>query len=636
MDGEPVSTSQISKMIGLSEKSIRNKIYDINVYLKENDLGIINKKPRIGIWLESQDEQKQRLQSLLMDSSKISIRYDENERVKEMLKIFFRLGIWETVTTQKLSEELYLSAPTILKVIKECELFLKPYHIKIVNERTRGYRLEYKENEYRVAFKDLIMDDFDLDKIKENIEFFFYNIDTKLIQKSIIETENEWNYRFTDESFYEILIYCCIAYQRRNMNTLIVQNGKEIDILQKYNEYPFTVAIFKKLQEKFHVEFSNEEVLFLAVQIMCSKFIGISAIDETLEQVRTYDNKLIEFVDMILKVVGNILDADLSKDEKLRESLIFHLRPTIFRIRHGISQTNSLINFIKKEYKNVFRATWSISIMFEEYYDMQITEDEVGYIVLYIQAALERQNKKYNSVLIADSSRGQAQLLSERIHKMIPELDTIEVMSSHDFKLYGNRNADIVLTTKEMDVKDNRVIVIPNLLSDDGLINLRAKLDTMNFSTQAVSSFSAVCVPLFDPEVIFVRQKCTDKETLLRFMSTALEMRGYVSSGFYASVMDREKATTTAIGNGISLPHGAQSEVIESKLSIAILENPIMWNGDQVDVVFLLAFKMTTQEEINRIQMFYKEYISLIEQEKHIKEIKNFRTNIDLYKYLIK
>ena len=126
------------------------------------------------------------------------------------------------------------------------------------------------------------------------------------------------------------------------------------------------MAIFKKLQEKLHVLFSNEEVLFLAIQMMCSKFIGISAVDETLEQVQKYDNKLIEFVDMSLHVVGNILDVDLSQDEKLKESLIIHLRPTIFRIRHGLSQTNSLVHFIKSEYKTVFRATMSISIMFEE------------------------------------------------------------------------------------------------------------------------------------------------------------------------------------------------------------------------------------------------------------------------------
>lgn len=636
VDGDVVSTQQIADAVGMSEKSIRNKIFDINEYLQENDMGIIQKKPRVGMWLECTEEQKQKLQSVLMNRNTVVVKDDDNDRVMELLKIFFKLRPWETITTQRLTEELYLSAPTVLKIIRECEKWLAPYKVKIANEKNRGYRLDCNENEYRVAMKDFIMSDFDNEKIKSNMDYFFYNMDTKLIQKSIIETENEWNYRFTDESFYEIFIYCCIAYQRREIESPKVEDRGEIQILQKYNEYPFTVAIFKKLQEKLHVFFSNEEVLFLAIQMMCSKFIGISAVDETLEQVQKYDNKLIEFVDMSLHVVGNILDVDLSQDEKLKESLIIHLRPTIFRIRHGLSQTNSLVHFIKSEYKTVFRATMSISIMFEEYYGLQLTEDEVGYIVLYIQSALERIKRHFNVLLIADFSRGHAQLLTERLKKSISEIKEIRVMSTHDFKLYGDKTSDVIITQKELDVKDSRIIVIPNLLSDSGIVSLREQINVVLKSRdEKVTSFSPECYPLLDPDLIFVHQKYEDKESLLSFMSSTMAKRGYVSTNFFETVMEREKATTTSIGNNISVTHGAQSEVIEPKLSIAVLDKPIRWNDDEVDLVFLLGFKMTTPEEIKRIQCFYKEYISIIERDENLKKIKSMKSNIDLYKFLI-
>ena len=44
IDGDIVSTQQIADAVGMSEKSIRNKIFDINEYLQENDMGIIQKK----------------------------------------------------------------------------------------------------------------------------------------------------------------------------------------------------------------------------------------------------------------------------------------------------------------------------------------------------------------------------------------------------------------------------------------------------------------------------------------------------------------------------------------------------------------------------------------------------------------
>ena len=116
----------------------------------------------------------------------------------------------------------------------------------------------------------------------------------------------------------------------------------------------------------------TEDVLFLSIQILCSKFIGISDVDVTLSQVKKYDNKLVDFVDRMLKVIRDILDVDLTSDEKVKESLIIHLRPTIFRLRYGTPQKNALIDFNKKEYKNVFRASWAISILLKNIMDFRL------------------------------------------------------------------------------------------------------------------------------------------------------------------------------------------------------------------------------------------------------------------------
>mgnify|MGYP007045834982 CR=1 FL=1 len=39
------------------------------------------------------------------------------------------------------------------------------------------------------------------EEIKENIDYFFSNIDVSAIRKCIIQTENEMGLPFTDESF---------------------------------------------------------------------------------------------------------------------------------------------------------------------------------------------------------------------------------------------------------------------------------------------------------------------------------------------------------------------------------------------------------------------------------------------------
>ena len=174
-------------------------------------------------------------------------------------------------------------------------------------------------------------------------------------------------------------------------------------------------------------------------------------------------------------------------------------------------------------------------------------------------------------------------------------------------------------------------------MSDSGIVSLREQItDVIKRRDEVTASFTPICYPLLDPELIFVHQKFKNKEELLKFMSEAMAKRGYVTTGFYSTVMEREQATATSIGNQISITHGAQSEVIEPKLSITILDNPIAWNDeDKVDIVFLLGFKMTTPEEINRIQCFYREYISIIEEDANLKKIKAMDSNVDLYRFLI-
>lgn len=102
------------------------------------------------------------------------------------------------------------------------------------------------------------------------------------------------------------------------------------------------------------------------------------------------------------------------------------------------------------------------------------------------------------------------------------------------------------------------------------------------------------------------------------------------------TVLDREAFTPTSIGNGVAIPHGDQNEINEARVVIATLEKPILWDSESVDVIFLLVVKMTNDFEIRRTQAFYKQYIKLVGTDEQVNILRNFQTNVDFYKYLIK
>ena len=235
----------------------------------------------------------------------------------------------------------------------------------------------------------------------------------------------------------------------------------------------------------------------MSIQILCSKFLGISEVELILEQVRKYDNKLVEFVDRMLKMIGDVLEVDLTSDKKVKESLIVHLRPTIFRLRYGTPQDNALIDFIK-----------------------------------------------------------------ERIRKFVPEIGKLVFVSTHDYKTEDYWDYDLIISSKDMKTKDKRVAVIPNILNKNGIVGLRNHLDDMN--SQMIENENP-----FSPELIFAELKVQTKEECLQVMCEAMKKKGVVKDDFYGTVMERERNTTTTIGNGISLPHGSPTAVNEPQVAVA-------------------------------------------------------------------
>lgn len=64
MDGEVYATGKIAQEVGLSEKSVRNKLNEMNEFLLQNNLGEIQRKPRVGVWLEASTEKKEQIQTI--------------------------------------------------------------------------------------------------------------------------------------------------------------------------------------------------------------------------------------------------------------------------------------------------------------------------------------------------------------------------------------------------------------------------------------------------------------------------------------------------------------------------------------------------------------------------------------------
>lgn len=637
LNNDMVTNKNLSEYIGLSEKTVRTKIDSINLMLQDNNLGIIKKKPRVGMWLEANVYQKSKI-SKIVNATDSNVIQTDKSRIISALRLILKKTGNQRLTSQKLADELYLSVPTCLKVINDSKEWLSMFNIKLDVVRNKGLELSCTEDSYRLGLKNFILNLDDYHTVEESIQFFMPGLNIGMIKKLIIDTEKEWGFSLVEESFNEILIYSCISIIEisRGEKASLNISQKELNVLSHYSEFYLAEKLYQKIEEAFHITVPAKDVAFLSIQLLCSKTIDYkSSPDDSESILKEYDQNLKNFVSKMIDVISNVSNIDLTQDEELYRGLVIHLRPAMFRMKYNRVSNSDLTGYIKNEYQQTFRVSWLISVLFEQNFNLKITEDELSFITIYIQSALERNSKPVSAVLVSNSSNGINQMLCDKLKRNCNEIKSIRIQSLHDFDMYHCKE-NLILTTKALNNKDPRILEIDDWLNEESIKNVKSKIKLINGKQNERSiHFDVTCHELFEPDLVFTHLKVKDKKELLKYLNKKLIKRGYVTKKYIQSVFAREELTPTSIGDGVAIPHGDPNEVNTAKIVIATLEHPILWDTESVDVIFLMVVKFNNDFEINRVQAFYKQYVKLIDGIEKVNLLRSFTSNIDLYQYLI-
>ncbi len=637
LSGETYTILQIAANVGLSEKTVRTKIDQMNRWLTQHDMGRIEKKQGTGIWLEMDERQWKNLQAYLDRGQSLDSAVQPDDRRKQVIGKLLKLKSGQTTTLAQLADSLYLSAPTIGGLLREVSPWFEERSLKIASIRSKGVCLVGDEYNFRIAIKDYIIELMP-EVMEALLASYAPGIDISRIRRIVLEAENAWRVELADTSFKMVWIMACLSMARRRLGDKAVFSTREENI-EHYNEYSFAESIYQRIEQAYEIKISDDDTVLLAVLLLSArKLKNFSSIQDT-DYARQYDRDLGKFVRLVIETIDSVLDIDLSEDQLLYESLLLHMRSAIFRMKYSTAVGDNISKYVKSEYKQTFLATWSTSNLFEEYYDVQVTEDELAGIALYIQAAIIRRKKgkPLTALLISEGGMAASQLNIERLKYSISEITEIRAVSYHDFKLRQYQDVDVIINTSGNEIGDDRVVSVGERLNDQGLEAIRQKVNQIfYFRKKPEFHFNNLCHQLFEVDLFLLRPKVRDKDQLITMMVKKLEDKGDVTPAYLQSVFDRERATTTSIGRGIAIPHGNMAEVNESRIVVAILEEPIVWHDDMVDVVFLLAVKMNTKFEIRRTKQFYKDFLQLTDNDENMEAIKRMGSTLDIYQYFIK
>lgn len=650
---KPMTINNIAEKLNVSNRTVRSDLKELEEYLKSNSYGSLIKKPRVGVWLEADGEEKRFLRNTV-NKSKIYIQpFSSEERQLYIIKRLLQSR--HTITMQLLAEELYVSRVTIFKDLEEVDKHLKKYNLELKRRQNHGIEVDGDEKGWRKAASDLLIllknnDELRnmLSKTRETqinsrldfenfiqLKELFSDIDVNSIEEILIEAQKKMEFQLADVAYEGLLGHIVISIERLKQNKDIKMDLKQLSVIKEKKEFDIAKWIAQRIEEEFGLSIPECEIGYISLHILGSKVQQNYKIDDAENILKNTDPVIMNLVKEIITLIGNILSVDFSQDRKLLVGLILHLRPTINRLKYGLSLRNPLLTEIKNNYPSVFGATWATSVLFEKYLGVKVNEEEIAYIAIHIGAALERLNRRTRAIIVCSSGIGTAQLVAVRLQKAIPDLEIEDVISSHDIAKTRESDFDIVISTIPVNYNLKPVININPIVKQRDIEKIREYIEniknTKRFHRHTDSNMKIS--NLFNKEFIYTNIDVDNKEKIITKLGHELVKAGYVDSNFIDAALERENITSTAVGKGVAIPHGVQEYIKEPVIAVATLKEPIDWGDERVDIVFLLALKLTSASITRN---FFRRFYSILDNEDVLNKIRNSMANEEIFKILVR
>lgn len=628
----PLTINAIADKFNVSNKTIRNDMNKVQEYIEDKGL-LLDKRPGVGISLEGSEEKKLALINKI-GSSDIIEPFSPQDRVNYILKRLFMSD--RKVIIRELADELYVSKVTVHKDLDSVKEWLIKFNLKLIIKTNYGIEISGSEENWRNAaaslivqnkgnrkLKELLYEDYSgridyktLIKLKELI-----NLDYRQIERIVANTESKLKFRFSDEAFISFIIHIAITIKRLEQKKDIHIAADIMKNLKQKEEFEVAKNLARDVDEVFRVKLPESEIGYILLHIL-----GAKMQENKEDNINFYfngeENELpaimaVEIVNMAEKVVN----INLKNDKQLMNGLVLHLRPTVNRLKYGLTLRNPILSEIKENYPEIYGVAWITSTVFEKYMGAKINEEEIGYIALHIAAAVERQKKPLRALVVCTSGIGTSQLLAAKLEKHFKQIEVKEVMSLMDLGKRPMEDIDIIISTVPVE-SEKPVICISPILTQNDLRRLDIFINGSGVNNKVNKANYAL-----REEFIELSAEYKDKEAVIRGLCEKLLKNGYIKEGYIESALQREKIASTEAGHGVAIPHGSPEYVNQAQIPMAILKEPIKWNEEMVDIIFLICI---TDNDLDRWKYMFRNLYNKIDSTDFLVRLREAETKTEI------
>lgn len=441
-----MSSYEISTACAISQRSVRIEMKNVKEILSSLDYTLISEPSKGYKILESSPENL----TPLFDYLKKEEQQRQSifptfpiERGSYILKRLVEQN--DYIKIDDLADELLTSRSTITQNIRYIKNRILDNNLKFIQKPNCGIKIEGDEINLRKVLCDLLFLNLNhSDMLYDFLDTFILNPNST--EYHIIEILNKYNITISDIGLCDLLLSIIVAINRIGIKKNVTLN-QDISIIKGRIELEAAKEICHDLSKKNGVIFSNDEILLIAIQIICKRSTHKLSIQnkisshiskEILDEIKkrtllTFTDK--SFINTFELYVENSI-IRLYFDEKIRTP-IFESSSIIYPMGYELAKISSEIieKHIHKKMSSSELATYSI-IFDTAISNMQSLKKKVLLIYSYSGASasfLEQKIlKEFNGEIIIYNSIPYYKLYNEDFDKYDFIITTIPIHQNYD------------------------------------------------------------------------------------------------------------------------------------------------------------------------------------------------------------
>ena len=611
--GEYVTSEQLSAICHVSTKTILKDIQSLNEDMKVTD-NYIDVKPSYGLKLVIND----------MDAfSDFSASYrpfqdfSVNEREDKVQKYLIEEDKW--IKSEYICEMLFISPSVLSQCLKTIRKSLAQYDLKLVQKPHYGMKVEGREFNKRLCLSAIYMtyidqrEDFPGKQFNEE-ELEVINTITSVLDHVLTRFEIS----MSEVSVQNFIIDIFILLKRVKQGTLLKATEKMVIDISRWKESIVAVEIAKEIKRQLDIELGDQEIVSLSIHLASKRIIR--HYDESIHRIiQNFD--VMQIVDNMLDNIAEQWHIDFTQDRELCSMLTLHLIPLEVRSRYNVVLQNPLTIKIKQQNILAYQLAVSACNQLVDYHGNNLSDEEISYIALHIELALLRKQikEKKNVLIMSGGGRGTSSILAYQIKELYNKyINEIKMVDYIGIKKYDFSHVDLLITSapikEELPIS---IIEVNYYLTEQDKKKIKNYLDDQEIFHMSLH---------LEENLILRNINISKKEDVIAYMI----QHTIKQEDLIEKMIENDYIGNYELENMVAVL-SCQANIPESKVIMAILEKPILWNKRKVQLIIMpiIGAHMNLQ-----VLDLFKELSLLVQNALYIKKIikqQNYKDILDIF-----